>query len=199
MSLAKVGALIAIEREIKLKSYIDKHIRLDALVSKDMLLTIFHAQHAAARRGGDHFRGAHRRRQLFFPLPAADGADPGRRPAPGRHRHQPGDRLRGHRVSEQTGKISLAVNGELIRGLDREGLKNRLKFLRSNMTERLKKLFSATWGLKLLAPCCWPCWSGRSWRAASAPSPSALSACRSKSATSPTTSRCVTSIPKKCG
>ena len=33
-------------------------------------------------------------------------------------------------VSEQTGKISLAVKGELIRGLDREGLKNRLKFLK---------------------------------------------------------------------
>ncbi len=29
-------------------------------------------------------------------------------------------------VSEETGKISLAVGGELIRGLDREGLKNRL-------------------------------------------------------------------------
>lgn len=33
-------------------------------------------------------------------------------------------------VSEQTGKISLAVKGELIRGLDREGLKNRLRFLK---------------------------------------------------------------------
>lgn len=30
-------------------------------------------------------------------------------------------------VSEETGKISLAVNGELTRGLDREGLKNRLQ------------------------------------------------------------------------
>lgn len=33
MSLGKVGALIAVEREIKLKSYIDKHIRIDAVVS----------------------------------------------------------------------------------------------------------------------------------------------------------------------
>ena len=33
-------------------------------------------------------------------------------------------------VSEQTGKISLAAKGELIRGLDRDGLKNRLKFFK---------------------------------------------------------------------
>jgi diadenylate cyclase len=30
-------------------------------------------------------------------------------------------------VSEETGKMSLAVNGELIRGLDREGLKTRIR------------------------------------------------------------------------
>ncbi len=97
MALGKVGALIAVEREIKLKSYIDKHIRIDALISKDMLLDHFFSQYPAARRSGDHFRRPHRRRQLLFSLSAAPGINSGRRPAPGRHRHQPGIRLRGHR------------------------------------------------------------------------------------------------------
>jgi diadenylate cyclase len=130
LSLGKIGALIAIEREIKLKSYIDKHIRLDALVSKDMLLTIFTPNtplhDGAVIISGGRIAAAN----CFFPYPPLLELTP----AGGRHLAAIGISQETDCitivVSEQTGKISLAANGELIRGLDREGLKNRLKFFK---------------------------------------------------------------------
>ena len=37
----KIGALIAIEKEISLKSYADRGLKVDALISKDILASIF--------------------------------------------------------------------------------------------------------------------------------------------------------------
>ena len=128
MSLAKVGALIAVEREIKLKSYIDKHMKIDALVSKDLLLTIFTPNtplHDGAVIVSDNRIAA---ANCFFPYPPLLELTP----AGGRHLAAIGISQETDCiaivVSEETGKISLAVNGELIRGLDREGLKSRLKY-----------------------------------------------------------------------
>lgn len=128
MALSRIGALIAIEREIKLKSYIEKHIRVDAQVSKDLLLTIFTPNtplHDGAVIISEQRIAA---ANCFFPYPPQLELTP----AGGRHLAAIGitqetDCL-AIAVSEQTGKVSLAVNGELIRGLDREGLKNRLKY-----------------------------------------------------------------------
>jgi diadenylate cyclase len=128
MSLGKIGALIAIEREIKLKSYIDRHIKINALISKDMLLTIFSPNtplhDGAVIISEDRIAAAN----CFFPYPPLLELTP----AGGRHLAAIGISQETDciaiAVSEQTGKISLAVKGELIRGLDREGLKNRLKF-----------------------------------------------------------------------
>jgi diadenylate cyclase len=128
MSLAKVGALIAVEREIKLKSYIEKHMKIDALVSKDLLLTIFTPNtplHDGAVIVSDNRIAA---ANCFFPYPPLLELTP----AGGRHLAAIGISQETDCiaivVSEETGKISLAVNGELIRGLDREGLKSRLKY-----------------------------------------------------------------------
>ena len=128
MSLAKVGALIAVEREIKLKSYIEKHMKIDALVSKDLLLTIFTPNtplHDGAVIISDNRIAA---ANCFFPYPPLLELTP----AGGRHLAAIGISQETDCiaivVSEETGKISLAVNGELIRGLDREGLKSRLKY-----------------------------------------------------------------------
>lgn len=128
MSLARVGALIAVEREIKLKSYIEKHMKIDARVSKDLLLTIFTPNtplHDGAVIISEKRIAA---ANCFFPYPPLLELAP----AGGRHLaaigiSQETDCL-AIVVSEETGKVSLAVNGQLIRGLDREGLKNRLKF-----------------------------------------------------------------------
>ena len=127
MSLAKIGALIAIERQIKLKSYIDRHIKLDAEVSKDLLLTIFTPNSplhdGAVIIANERIAAAN----CFFPYPPLLELTP----AGGRHLASLGISQETDCVaivvSEETGKISLAINGELIRGLDREGLKNRMK------------------------------------------------------------------------
>lgn len=130
LSLGKIGALIAIEREIKLKSYIDKHIRIDAVVSKDMLLTIFSPNTPLHDGAVIISAGRIAAANCFFPYPPLLELTP----AGGRHLAAIGISQETDAVavvvSEQTGKISLAVKGELIRGLDREGLKNRLKFLK---------------------------------------------------------------------
>jgi diadenylate cyclase len=130
MSLGKIGALIAIEREIKLKSYIDKHIKLDALVSKDMLLTIFSPNTPLHDGAVIISEGRIAAANCFFPYPPLLELTP----AGGRHLAAIGISQESDCitivVSEQTGKISLAARGELIRGLDREGLKNRLKFFK---------------------------------------------------------------------
>jgi diadenylate cyclase len=130
MALGKIGALIAVEREIKLKSYIDKHIRIDALVSKDMLLTIFSPNTPLHDGAVIISEGRIAAANCFFPYPPLLELTP----AGGRHLAAIGISQETDCVaivvSEQSGKISLAVKGELIRGLDREGLKNRLKFLK---------------------------------------------------------------------
>jgi len=130
LSLGKIGALIAIEREIKLKSYIDKHIRIDAVVSKDMLLTIFSPNTPLHDGAVILSAGRIAAANCFFPYPPLLELTP----AGGRHLAAIGISQETDAVavvvSEQTGKISRAVKGELIRGLDREGLKNRLKFLK---------------------------------------------------------------------
>jgi len=130
MSLGKIGALIAIEREIKLKSYIEKHIKLDALISKDMLLTIFSPNTPLHDGAVIISEGRIAAANCFFPYPPLLELTP----AGGRHLAAIGISQETDCitivVSEQTGKISLAANGELIRGLDREGLKNRLKFFK---------------------------------------------------------------------
>ncbi|MCX6554025.1 MAG: diadenylate cyclase CdaA [Candidatus Aminicenantes bacterium] len=130
MSLGKIGALIAIEKEIKLKSYIDKHIKLDALVSKDMLLTIFSPNTPLHDGAVIISEGRIAAANCFFPYPPLLELTP----AGGRHLAAIGISQETDCitivVSEQTGKISLAAKGELIRGLDREGLKNRLKFFK---------------------------------------------------------------------
>ena len=126
LSLSKIGAIIAIEREIKVKDYVNKPIKIDAMVGKDLLLTIF-------TPGSPLHDGAvviTKERidvaRCFFPLPPLLELSPsGTRHLAAIGITQQTDCL-AVVVSEESGKISLAVNGELIRGLDREGLKKRL-------------------------------------------------------------------------
>ncbi|HLP60202.1 MAG TPA: diadenylate cyclase CdaA [Candidatus Deferrimicrobium sp.] len=126
LSLARIGAIIAIEREIEVKNYVNRPVKIDAIVDKDLLLTIFTPNSplhdGAVVINKDRIEMA----RCFFQLP------PQLELSSGGTRHlaaigitQQTDCL-AIVVSEETGRISLAINGELIRGLDREGLKNRL-------------------------------------------------------------------------
>lgn len=126
LSLSKIGAIIAIEREINVKNYVNKPVKINADVSKDLLLTIFTPNSplhdGAVIISNDRIELA----RCFFPLP------PLLELSPSGTRHLAAIGITQQTdcvaivVSEETGKISLAVKGELIRGLDREGLKNRL-------------------------------------------------------------------------
>ncbi len=127
LSLAKIGAIIAIEREIKVKNYVNRPVKIDAVVDKDLLLTIFTPgsplHDGAVVISKDRIEVA----RCFFQLP------PVLEFTPGGTRHLAAIGITQQTdcialvVSEETGKISMAVGGQLTRGLDREGLKNRLK------------------------------------------------------------------------
>lgn len=127
LSLAKIGAIIAIEREIKVGNYVNRPVKIDAVVNKDLLLTIFTPgsplHDGAVVISKDRVEVA----RCFFQLP------PLLELSPGGTRHLAAIGITQQTdciavvVSEETGKISMAVGGQLIRGLDREGLKNRLK------------------------------------------------------------------------
>jgi len=126
LSLARIGAIIAIEREIKVKNYVNRPVKIDAKVDKDLLLSIFTPNSplhdGAVVISKDRIEVA----RCFFQLPPLlELSSGGTRHLAAIGITQQTDCL-AIVVSEETGKISLAVNGELIRGLDREGLKNRL-------------------------------------------------------------------------
>lgn len=126
LSLTRVGAIIAIEREIKVKNYVNRPVKIDAMVNKDLLLTIFTPNSplhdGAVVISKDRIDMA----RCFFQLP------PLLELSVGGTRHLAAIGITQQTdciaivVSEESGRISLAVSGELIRGLDREGLKNRL-------------------------------------------------------------------------
>lgn len=126
LSLSKVGAIMAIEREINVKTYVNKPVKVDALVSKDLLLTIFTPNSPLHDGAVIISNGRIELARCFFPLPPLLELSPsGTRHLAAIGITQQTDCL-AVVVSEETGKISLAVDGELIRGLDREGLKKRL-------------------------------------------------------------------------
>lgn len=129
LSSKKIGALIAIEKEISLQSYVDRGTKLDAVISKDLLASIFFPRSplhdgAVIIRGNKLLAAG-----CLLPLPASHnlGED-----YLTRTRHLAAIGLSQETdaavivVSEETGRISMATQGNLERGLDRESLKKRL-------------------------------------------------------------------------
>lgn len=127
LALSRIGAIIAIEREIKVKNYVNRPVKIDAIVNKDLLLTIFTPSSPLHDGAVVISKNRIEVARCFFQLP------PMLELTSGGTRHLAAIGITQQTdciaivVSEETGKISLAVNGQLIRGLDREGLKNRLQ------------------------------------------------------------------------
>jgi diadenylate cyclase len=119
LSERRHGALIAFERETGLREYIETGIRLNAEVSSELLETIF--QRNSALHDGAVIIQNHRvaAASCVFPL----GPQPPDLPMLGT-RHRAAIGVTQDRdaicvvVSEETGLISLARNGRLIRGLE---------------------------------------------------------------------------------
>jgi diadenylate cyclase len=126
----KVGALIAVEREISLGTYIEGGVKVDAEVRSELIDTIFFpgsALHDGAIVIQDQRIAA---AGCLFPLTD----NPSISKALGtRHRAAIGLTEETDAVtivvSEETGQISVGVDGELHRNLDKEGLEGILRRL----------------------------------------------------------------------
>lgn len=126
----RIGAIVAIEREIGLRNYIEGGIPLDATLTYDLLVTIF-------RPGGPLHDGAvviQRDRvaaaACFLPLTVNPrlSKDLGTRHRAAIGLTEESDAV-AIVVSEETGIISLALDGHIERGLDPERLRSRLRGL----------------------------------------------------------------------
>jgi diadenylate cyclase len=126
----RIGAIVAIEREIGLRNYIEGGIPLDATLTYDLLVTIF-------RPGGPLHDGAViiRRDRVaaaacFLPLTVNPrlSKDLGTRHRAAIGLTEESDAV-AVIVSEETGIISLALDGHIERGLDPDRLRLRLRGL----------------------------------------------------------------------
>ena len=123
----RIGALIVLEREVSLKTYIESGIPLDATVSYDLLLSTFHPQSplhdGAAILQGNRVAAA----ACFLPLSLAPGLST---QLGTRHRAAIGVTEESDAVavvvSEQTGAIALAVDGRIDTNLTGDELELRL-------------------------------------------------------------------------
>jgi diadenylate cyclase len=118
LAAQKIGALIVLERDIGLRTFIESGVRLEAYISRDLLLSIFQPglplHDGAAIVQGDRIAAA----ACFLPLTTNPALS---RMLGTRHRAAIGiteetDCL-SLVVSEETGRISVAAFGELTQGL----------------------------------------------------------------------------------
>lgn len=122
------GALIVMERETGLEDHIETGIRIDAAVSADLLTTIFYP--GAALHDGSVIIRNNRIVAAATVLPLGGGQALTKEPLGTRHRAALGiteitDAV-AVVVSEETGIISVAHDGHLVRGLDKKRLEQLL-------------------------------------------------------------------------
>ncbi len=127
LALKKIGALIAIEKEISLKVYADRGTKLDAVLSKDLLINIFFP-HSPLHDGAVIIQGNKIvAAGCLLPLPASHNLGD---EFLARTRHLAAIGLSQETdaavivVSEETGTISVAVRGHLTRVQDKDELKS---------------------------------------------------------------------------
>lgn len=127
MSKRKIGALIAIEREVSLKPYVESGILLDGVLTTELLLTIFMPNTpfhdgAAVIQGGRVLAVG-----CLFPLSQSQKLSKtlGTRHRAGLGLSEETDALV-IVVSEETGIITLMTQGKVIRDVEEEGLKQHL-------------------------------------------------------------------------
>jgi diadenylate cyclase len=130
LSKDRVGAIIAIEREIGLRNYIESGIPLDATLTYDLLVTIFHP--GSALHDGAVILQENRvaAAACFLPLTVNPRVS---RELGTRHRAAIGLTEEGDAVavivSEETGNISLAIDGHIERAMSSDDLRDRLRSL----------------------------------------------------------------------
>jgi diadenylate cyclase len=135
LSTRKIGALIVIERLQGLRTYIENGIALDAVISYDLLINLFSPDtplhDGAVIIQDDRIAAA----ACFLPLTSNPelSKDLGTRHRAALGISEETDAV-AVVVSEETGMISLAVDGELHRDLDSKSLRNALyKYLLTDL------------------------------------------------------------------
>ena len=129
MGKAKTGALIVIERKVQLNEYIRIGISLDSLISSQLLINIF--EHNTPLHDGAVIVRGDRIVAATFYLPLSDNMELSKDLGT-RHRAAVGISEVSDSmtivVSEETGSVSLAVEGTLYRNVDAEFLQSKLRF-----------------------------------------------------------------------
>lgn len=130
LSRNRVGALIAIERDVGLKNYIESGMILDSKVSAELLITLF-TPNTPTHDGGVIIEGQ-RIASCGSLFPLSQNMELARSLGT-RHRAAIGLTEETDAVcvvvSEETGALSVSVYGKLTRDLDGEGLKRTLMTL----------------------------------------------------------------------
>lgn len=128
LSATRTGAIIVIERQVGLGEFIDTGVRIDAKVTAQLLETIFHPgttlHDMAVIIQGDRVVAA----RVQLPLAESDSAN--EMQLGSRHRAAIGITTGSDAtvvvVSEESGTVSLAVNGNLMRGISDSQLRRHL-------------------------------------------------------------------------
>jgi uncharacterized protein (TIGR00159 family) len=140
LSAQRIGAIIAIERQIGLRNYIEGGIRLDAVLTYDLLQSIFLPQSplhdGAVIVQEDRVAAA----ACFLPLTVNPKLS---KELGSRHRAAIGLTEENDSVaivvSEETGSVSIVVDGQIERGLASDELRARLRSLVLQRREKLAR------------------------------------------------------------
>jgi diadenylate cyclase len=130
LSSQRVGAIIAVEREIGLRNYIESGIPIDAMLTYDLIVTIF--QPGSPLHDGAVIiqEGRVAAAACFLPLTVNPRVS---RELGTRHRAAIGLTEENDAVavviSEESGQIGLAMNGRIDRALTADALRERLRTL----------------------------------------------------------------------
>ena len=130
MGAVKTGALIVIEQDMMLEEYIRTGIEVDGVVTSQLLINIF--EHNTPLHDGAVIIRGNRVVSATCYLPLTDNnlsKDLGTRHRAGVGISEVTDSLT-IIVSEETGAVSVAMGGELIRDIDEHSLRNKLEYLR---------------------------------------------------------------------
>lgn len=131
MGVAYTGALIVIEQDMVLEEYEKTGIAVDGLVTSQLLINIF--EHNTPLHDGAVIIRGDRIVAATCYLPLSDNSNLNK--ALGT-RHRAGVGISEVTdsmtiiVSEETGRVSVAVGGELIHDIDADSLRNKLEYLR---------------------------------------------------------------------
>ncbi len=140
MGKAKTGALIVMQQSDRLDSYIRTGIPLDSLISSQLLINIF--EHNTPLHDGAVIVNGNRIVAATCYLPLSDNMrlskDLGTRHRAGVGMSEATDSLI-IIVSEETGRVSIAWNGELFRNSDAEKLREKLIILQNKTVVEEKK------------------------------------------------------------